>query len=93
MNTNLTRQQALDLLLEYNKEPFHIQHSLTVEAVMKWFSEKLGYENESEYWAMVGLLHDLDFEMYPNEHCKKVVDILSSAGASDELIKSICSHG
>ena len=68
----LTREQALELLKEYNKEPFHLRHALTVEAVMRWFAQELGYGGDADFWAAAGLLHDLDFEQYPEEHCAKV---------------------
>ena len=71
MNAGLTREEALALLKKYNKDPFHIQHAFTVEAVMKWYAQKLGYGEEAEFWGIVGLLHDIDFELYPAEHCLK----------------------
>lgn len=73
---SLTRENALALLKEYNKEPFHIQHALTVEAVMRWYANELGFGEEADYWAQVGLLHDVDFEMYPEEHCIKAQELL-----------------
>ncbi|MDY3973625.1 MAG: hydrolase [Veillonella caviae] len=91
--SKLSREQAVALLKEYNKEPFHLQHAFTVEAVMKWFAKELGYEAESEYWGTVGLLHDLDFEMYPEEHCVKAQELLKDAGAGEDMIYSICCHG
>jgi len=87
----MEREKALNLLLKYNKEKFHIQHALTVEAVMKWFAGELGYD--AGYWGIIGLLHDIDFEMYPQEHCVKAVEILKSAEYGDDVIRSICSHG
>ncbi|MCL2328269.1 MAG: HDIG domain-containing protein [Bacteroidetes bacterium] len=87
----MEREKALELLRKYNKEKFHIQHALTVEEVMKWYAEKLGYD--AGYWGIIGLLHDLDYEMYPQEHCIKVVDILKSEGYGDDVIRAICSHG
>lgn len=89
----ITRKEALDLLIKYNKESFHILHGLTVEGVMRWYSEQLGYSSERDYWAIVGLLHDIDFEMWPEEHCIKAVDILKEAKVNNEMINSICSHG
>ena len=74
--SRITREQALDLLRTYNKESFHIQHALTVEGVMRWFAQELGYEDEIDYWGISGLLHDIDFEMYPDEHCKKAPERL-----------------
>lgn len=71
MQTKVTREEALKLLKKYNKEEFHILHALTVEGVMRWYAEEMGYGHEAEFWALVGLLHDVDFEQYPEEHCKK----------------------
>ena len=88
----LTREQALDLQQKYNKEPFHIQHGLTVEGVMRWFANELGYGEEADFWAMCGLLHDIDFEMYPEEHCKKAPELLAEVNASEALIHAVCSH-
>lgn len=93
MKSNLTRQQALDLLRTYNKEPFHILHALTVEGVMRWFAEELGYGDDVEYWGQVGLLHDIDFELYPEQHCLKAPELLAGAGVGEDMIYSICSHG
>ena len=89
----INRQEALELLKKYNKEPFHIQHGLTVEGVMRWYAQNLGYGDEADYWATVGLLHDIDFELYPDEHCKKAPELLKEAGLSDDFINSVCSHG
>ena len=89
---DLTRQQALDLLMKYNKESFHILHGLTVEGVMRWYANELGYGEEADFWAMAGLLHDIDFEMYPEEHCIKAPDLLAEVNASPELVHAICSH-
>ncbi len=88
----MTRQQALALLKEYNKEPFHLLHGFTVEGVMGWFAEQLGYGSEADFWSMVGLLHDVDFECYPDRHCQEAPRILKEAGASDEMIHAVCSH-
>lgn len=93
MELTFTRQEALELLEKYNKEPFHILHGLTVEGAMRWFAGRLGYAEEADYWAMAGLLHDVDFEMYPEEHCKKAPELLKEIHASDDFIKSVCSHG
>jgi len=87
-----TREQALELLQKYNKEPFHIQHGLTVEGVMRWFAMELGYGEEADFWAMCGLLHDIDFEMYPEEHCKKAPELLAEINASDALVHAVYSH-
>ena len=93
MNSNLTREQALSLLRQYNKEPFHIMHALTVEGTMRWFAKELGYDKEEEYWGITGLLHDIDFEQYPEEHCQKAPELLREAGVGEDMIRSICSHG
>ena len=93
MKSNLTREEAYALLHKYNKEAFHIQHALTVEGVMKWFANDLGYGEDEEYWAITGLLHDIDFELYPEEHCKKAPELLKTGGVVDDMIYSICSHG
>lgn len=93
MNNTITRKEAIDLLMKYNKEPFHILHALTVEGVMRWYAEQLGYCSETEYWGVVGLLHDIDFEIWPEEHCVKAAELLKEANVSDEMSYSICSHG
>ena len=73
---HITREEAYDLLKKYNKDPFHIQHALTVETVMKWYAEELGFGADAEYWGIVGLLHDIDFELYPEEHCIRAPELL-----------------
>lgn len=93
MKSTISRENALELLKKYNKDPFHIIHGLTLEGVMRWYSKELGYESDEEYWAIVGLLHDIDFEIYPEEHCKKAPELLKEADVSEEMIYSICSHG
>ena len=93
MENNLTREQALALLKKYNKEPFHIQHALTVEGVMRWYANEQGYGEEADYWAITGLLHDIDFELYPEQHCIKAPELLREGGASEDMIHSVCSHG
>jgi predicted hydrolase (HD superfamily) len=93
MKTTITRQQALELLKKYNKEPFHILHSLTVEGVMRWYAGDMGFGSEEEFWGIAGLLHDVDFEQFPEEHCKKAPELLSEIGAEEELVHAICSHG
>ena len=93
MQSNLTREEAMKLLKTYNQEPFHIQHALTVEGVMRWYAGDLGYGDDAEYWAMVGLLHDIDFEQWPEEHCRKAPELLRQAGVGEDMIRSICSHG
>ena len=92
MKSCITRQAALAALKEYNTESFHIQHALTVEGVMRWYANELGYGEEADFWAMAGLLHDIDFEMYPEEHCIKAPDLLAEVNASPELVHAICSH-
>jgi predicted hydrolase (HD superfamily) len=93
MKSNLTRNEAYELLRKYNKESFHIQHALTLEGVMRWYANDLGYGEEEEYWAITGLLHDIDFELYPEEHCKKAPELLKDGGVGEDMIYSICSHG
>lgn len=89
----ITREQAYDLLKKYNKDPFHLQHALTVEAVMKWYAKELGYGEEAQYWGIVGLLHDIDFEQYPDQHCIKAPELLREGGASEDIIHAVVSHG
>lgn len=89
----VNRDAALALLKKYNQEEFHLRHAYTVEAVMRWFAEELGYAEDADFWAMVGLLHDIDFEKYPEEHCIKAPAILREIDASEELIHGVCSHG
>ena len=91
--SSISREQALELLKKYNKEPFHIQHALTVEGVMRWYAKELGYADEEEFWGITGLLHDIDFELYPEEHCKKAPELLREAGVSEDMIYAVCSHG
>ena len=91
--TTLKREEALELLKKYNKDPFHIRHGLTVEGVMRWFANELGYGDEEEFWGQVGLLHDIDFEMWPDEHCKKAPELLMEGGANEDMIHAVCSHG
>lgn len=91
--TGKTRPEALTLLKTYNAEPFHIRHALTVEAVMGWFAQELGHGEEREFWSTAGLLHDVDFEKWPEEHCKKAPELLAEIGCSDELVRAVCSHG
>ena len=93
MKTCPDRTQALALLRKYNKEHFHIQHALTVEAVMRWYAENLGYGDEADFWATVGLLHDVDFEQWPEEHCRKAPELLAEIGCGEDFIHAVCSHG
>lgn len=89
----ISRDDALALLKKYNKDPFHLQHAYTVEAVMQWFAKELGYGDSAEYWGIVGLLHDIDFELYPEEHCLKAPELLREGGVSEDIIHAVCSHG
>lgn len=89
----MERANAWELLREYNKDHFHLQHALTVEAVMRWFANDLGYGAEADYWGMVGLLHDIDFELYPEQHCVKCVELLEKGGVPEDMIHAIVSHG
>ena len=89
----LTRDAAFELLKKYNSDPFHVRHALTVEGVMRWFAKELGHEDEEEFWGQVGLLHDIDFEQYPDEHCVKAPELLKDGGVKDDMIHAICSHG
>lgn len=93
METKITREQALELLQKYNKEEFHLLHALTVEGVMRYYARELGYTEEEEFWGLCGLLHDVDFEKYPEEHCKKAPELLKEIDAEEELIHAVCSHG
>lgn len=87
----IDREEAMKLLKKYNKEEFHIRHAITVEQIMKYFAKK--YNEDKEFWGLVGLLHDIDYEMYPEEHCKKAPEILKEIDADDNLVHAICSHG
>lgn len=93
METGATREQAVELLKKYNAEPFHLQHAFTVEAVMRWFANEEGFGEDADFWAMAGLLHDVDFEQWPDEHCKKAPELLAEINATPELVHAICSHG
>ncbi|WP_308540942.1 hydrolase [uncultured Oscillibacter sp.] len=87
------RAAALALLRKYNQESFHVRHALTVEAVMRWYAETLGYGEDAEFWATVGLLHDVDFEQWPEEHCRKAPELLAEIGCSEEFVHAVCCHG
>lgn len=91
MQTQITRAQALALLQKYNREPFHIFHGLTVEGTMRYFAWEMG--EDEDFWGLVGLLHDVDFEKYPEQHCLKAPELLSEIGAEPEFIHAVCSHG
>ena len=90
---HISREDAAALLKKYNKDPFHIQHAFTMEAVMQWYAKELGYENDAEYWRIVGLLHDIDFELYPEEHCLEAPELLKEGDVGDDIIHAVCSHG
>ena len=87
----LTREQAMGLLRKYNTEPFHIQHALTVEGVMRWFAQESG--EDADFWGLCGLLHDVDFEKWPEQHCRKAPELLAEVNTSPEMVHAICSHG
>ena len=93
MYTCPDRETALSLLKKYNSEAFHIQHALTVEGTMRWYAQELGYGEDADFWATVGLLHDVDFEKWPEEHCKKAPELLAEIGCSEEFVHAVCSHG
>lgn len=93
MDTPLSREKAYELLIRYNRESFHIRHALTVEGVMRFFARELGYGEEEDFWGNVGLLHDLDFEQYPGEHCLKSQEIMRREGLDERLIHATASHG
>ena len=92
-DAQLNREEAVSLLRKYNQEAFHLQHALTVEGVMRWFARQLGYGDDEEFWGLAGLLHDIDFERYPDQHCRKAPELLREGGASEALIHAVCSHG
>ncbi|MCD7905080.1 MAG: hydrolase [Clostridiales bacterium] len=89
----ISREAAFKLLTKYNKDPFHIRHALSVEGVMKWYARELGYGSDEVYWGIVGLLHDIDFELYPEEHCLKAPKLLREGGVGEDIIHAVCSHG
>lgn len=93
MKKYIAREEAFKLLKKYNQDHFHIQHALTVEGVMKWFADELGYGEDAEYWGIVGLLHDIDFEQYPDQHCIKAPELLRDGGVGEDIIHAVCSHG
>lgn len=93
MKDHISREAALALLKQYNQDAFHLQHALTVEGVMRWYARELGYGEDEEYWGIVGLLHDIDFERYPDEHCIKAPELLAAGGVSEDIIHAVCSHG
>ena len=92
MENHITREAAWELMKKYNKETFHLQHALTVEGVMRWFAQKLGFAEEVDFWGLVGLLHDIDFEQFPDQHCIKAPELLRNGGVGEQMIHAICSH-
>ncbi len=93
MENGITRDKALSLLLKYNQERFHIQHALTLEGVMRYFAQTRGYAEAADFWALCGLLHDVDFERYPDDHCQKAPFLLAEIDAPAALVHAVCSHG
>ena len=93
LSAGVGREEALKLLKEYNSEAFHVRHALTVGAVMGWFAQDLGYGEDAEFWSLVGLMHDVDFEKWPEEHCVKAVELLTQAGFTPEFVHAVTSHG
>ena len=93
MELNVTREQCLELLKKYNKDQFHLRHAYTVEGVMRWYANELGFGEDADFWALVGLMHDVDFENWPEQHCAKAPELLAEINASDEMVHAICSHG
>lgn len=89
---SVTREQALALLQKYNKGSFHILHSLTVEGVLTWYAQELGYGGEADFWGLCGLLHDVDFEGWPEEHCQKAPELLAEISAPERMVHAVCSH-
>lgn len=93
LSVGVSRDKAVEVLKQYNTEPFHLRHAFTVEAVMGWYADELGYGGDKEFWATAGLMHDVDFEQWPDEHCVKAPELLSAAGFTPELIHAVCAHG
>ena len=92
MEEHITREAAIALLKKYNQDPFHLQHAYTVEGVMRWYAQELGFGDDVDFWGMVGLLHDIDFEQFPEEHCIKAPELLREGGVGEQMIHAICSH-
>ena len=93
MRECISRDEAIKLLCKYNKDPFHLHHAVTMEGVMRWFAKDRGYQDEEDFWGIVGLLHDIDFELYPDQHCIKAPELLREGGAGEDLIHAVVSHG
>ena len=92
MEEHISREAAIELLKKYNKDPFHLQHAYTMEGVMRWYAVELGYGEDVDFWGLVGLLHDIDFEEYPEQHCIKAPELLREGGVGEQMIHAICSH-
>ena len=92
-SAGMSRDMAVEVLKLFNAEPFHLRHAFTVEAVMGWYADALGYSDDKEFWATAGLMHDVDFEQWPDEHCVQAPELLAGAGATPELIHAVCAHG
>ncbi|NLC74012.1 MAG: hydrolase [Clostridiales bacterium] len=93
MKEHISRDDAVKLLKKYNKDAFHLHHAYTVEGVMRWYAKEYGYGEDEDFWGSVGLLHDVDFEMYPDQHCVKAVEILREGGVGEDMIHAVVSHG
>jgi predicted hydrolase (HD superfamily) len=93
MKEHISRDDAVKLLKKYNKDAFHLHHAYTVEGVMRWYAKEYGYGEDEDFWGIVGLLHDVDFEMYPDQHCVKAVEILREGGVGEDMIHAVVSHG
>lgn len=91
--TEISKRQAWDLLKEYNKDFFHLKHSQTVALCMRYFAENEGFAKEADFWEIVGMLHDIDFELYPEQHCVKAQEIMREKGLDERLIHAVASHG
>ena len=89
----IEREAALSLLKKYNKDSFHLRHALTVEYMMRWYAAEEGYKDEQDFWGLVGLLHDVDFGQWPEEHCRKAPELLREIEAPDNMVRAICAHG
>ena len=88
-----TPEQAWELLCEYNEGDFHRKHGRIVGDVLRWYANELGYGDEADFWQAVGILHDLDFEQWPEQHCTKERELLRERGIDERLIRAVASHG
>jgi len=93
MTAGFDREQAVSLLTKYNKDPFHLRHAYTVEGMMRYYANELGYPEDEDFWGLVGLLHDIDFENWPEQHCVKAPELLAEIGASEEFVRAVVCHG